>query len=58
MVNFLENGFKVFFELGIFQFFCKFLSYKVESVFWKSEGKRSKLFESNAGQKKYFRKWF
>ena len=38
--------------------FCKFLSDNVKTVFWKSEAKHSKLFESKVGHRKFFRKWF
>ena len=31
---------------GHFPFFCKFLSDEVETIFWESEAKRSKLFKS------------
>ena len=34
------------FEKGIFQFSCKFLSDEVETVYWESEAKQSKLFKS------------
>ena len=46
------------FEKGIFQFFCKLLSDKVETIFWKSEAKRSRLFKSKFGCRKPVRKWF
>ena len=46
------------FEKGIFQFFCKLLSDKVETIFWKSEAKRSRLFKSKFGCRKLVRKWF
>ena len=41
-----------------FSFFWKFLSNKVETVFWESEAKRSKLFKSNFGHRNLLRKWF
>ena len=41
-----------------FSVFCQFLSDKVESLFWESETKRSKLFKSKVGSRKHFRKWF
>ena len=46
------------FAKDIFQFFCKFLSDAVETIFWESEAKRSKLFKSKFGHKELFRKWF
>ena len=46
------------FEKSIFQFFCKLLSDKVETIFWKSEAKRSRLFKSKFGYRKPVRKWF
>ena len=38
--------------------FCKFLSDEVETIFWESETKHSKLFESVFGYRKFLRKWF
>ena len=38
--------------------FCKFLSYEVATVFSKSEAKHWKLFKSEVGHMKHFRKWF
>ena len=46
------------FKKGIFQVFCKFLSDKIDTVFWESEPKRSKLFKSKFGHKKLLRKFF
>ena len=46
------------FAKDIFQFFCKFLSDAVETIFWESEAKRSKLFKSKFGHKELLRKWF
>ena len=36
----------------------KFLSDEVESIFWESKAKRSKLFKSKFGHRKLLRKWF
>ena len=44
------------FEHGIFQFFCNFLSDKVETAFWESAAKHSKLFKSKFGHRNLFRK--
>ena len=41
-----------------FSVFWKFLSDEVKTIFWESEGKRSKLFKSKFGHKKLLRKWF
>ena len=46
------------FEKGIFQFFCKFLSDEVETVFWENNTKRSKVFKSKFGHRALLRKWF
>ena len=63
----LENGFEATLKSKTnvlrvwkwhFSLFCKFLSDNVKTVFWKSEGKHSKLFESKVGHRKFFRKWF
>ena len=35
-----------------FSSFCKFLSDKVETAFWESEAKSSKLFKSKFGHRK------
>ena len=43
---------------GYFSDFCKFLSDKFETIFWKSEGKCSKIFESKFGHRNLLRKWF
>ena len=62
----LENGFEatlrskmnvVSISKGRFSFFCKFLSDEVETISWKSEPKRSKLFKSKFGHRKLLRKW-
>ena len=64
--RFLENGFEatlrskmnvVSISKGRFSFFCKFLSDEVETISWKSEPKRSKLFKSKFGHRKLLRKW-
>ena len=39
-------------------FFYKFFSDEVETVFWESEEKRSKLFKSKFGHRKLLQKWF
>ena len=63
----LENGFEATLSSevnvlsvwwGHFSVFCKFLSDKVESVFWQSKKKHSKLFKSKLDHRKLFRKWF
>ena len=41
-----------------FSVFCWFLSDEFETIFWKSEGKNSKLFQSKFSHKKLLRKWF
>ena len=41
-----------------FSVFCWFLSDEFETLFWKSEGKHSKLFQSNFSRKKLLKKWF
>ena len=65
--NFLENIFEATLTLKTnvlsawkkrFWIFCRFLSDKVETVFWESEARHSKLFKSKFGQKKLLRKWF
>ena len=42
----------------LFSAFCKFLSDEVETVFWKREAKRSRLFKWKFGHKNFLRKWF
>ena len=37
---------------------CKFLSDEVETIFWESKAKRSKLFKSKFGHSKLLRKCF
>ena len=39
-------------------FFCKFLSEKVETIFWERENEPSRWFKFNDGCWKFFRKWF
>ena len=43
---------------GHFSVFCKFFSDEVETTFWESEAKRSKLFKSKLGHRKLLIKWF
>ena len=38
--------------------FCKFLSDEVETIFWESEARRSKLFKPKFGHRKLLQKWF
>ena len=65
--SFLENGFEAILRSKtnvptvwkrLFAVFWKFLSDEVKTIFWESEGKRSKLFKSKFGHKKLLRKWF
>ena len=65
--SFLENGFEATLSskanvLSVwkkhFSMFCKFLSYDVEVIFRESEAKRSKLFKSKIGRRKFLRIWF
>ena len=65
--TFLENGFKATLSSktnvfsvwkGHFSVFCQFLSGEVETIFWESETKHSKLFKSKNSHKKLLRKWF
>ena len=65
--SFLENGFEVTLSsktnvLSVwrehFSVFCRFVSDEVETIFWKSEAKRSKLFKSKFGHGKLLTKWF
>ena len=65
--SFLENGFEATLSsktnvLSVwkehFSVFCKFLSDEVETIFWESEAKCSKLFRSKFGHRKLLRKWF
>ena len=43
---------------GHFSFFCKFLRYEAETVFWESEAKPSKVFKSKFSDKELLRKLF
>ena len=43
---------------GHFSAVGKFLSDEVETIFWESKAKRSKLFKSKSGHRKLLRKWF
>ena len=65
--TFLENGFGATLSskanlLSVwkkhFSVFCKFLSDEVETIFWESMAKRSKLFKSKFGYRKVLKKWF
>ena len=65
--TFLENGFKATLSSKTnvfsvwkrhFSVFCKFLSGEVETIFWKSEAKHSKLFKSKNSHEKLHWKWF
>ena len=65
--SFLENGFEAILSsktnvLSVwkkhFSIFCKFLSDEVKTIFRQSEARRSKLFKSNFGRRKFLRNWF
>ena len=65
--NSLENGFEATLSsktnvLSLwkkhFAIFWKCLSDEVETIFRESEAKRSKLFKSKFGRRKFLRKWF
>ena len=65
--SFLENGFEGILSSKTnvpsvwkrhFSVFCKFLSDKVEIVFWENEAKQSKLFKSKTDHMNFLRKWF
>ena len=65
--GFIENGFKAYLSSktkvlsvwkGHFSVVCKVLCDEVETVFWESEAKQSKLFKSKFDQRKLLRKWF
>ena len=65
--NFLENSFEATFSWktnflsvwkGHFSVFCNFLSDEVQTVFWESETKQSKLFKSKFDHWKLLRTWF
>ena len=65
--SFLENGFEATLSsktnvLSVgkrhFSIFWKCLSDEVETIFRESEAKRSKLFKSKFGRRKFVRKWF
>ena len=67
IASFLENGFEATLSsktnfLSIwkehFSVLCKFLSGEVETIFWESEAKRLKLFQSKFGHRKLLKKWF
>ena len=52
-----KNRFQIF-GIGIFESFCKVLIDRVNTVYWISEAKCSKLLTSKFGHIKVFRKWF
>ena len=65
--SFLENGFEATFSSKTnvltvwkehFSVFCKFLSDKVETLFWENHAKRSELLKSKFGYRKLLRKCF
>ena len=65
--RFLENGFEanlisktnvLSVWKGYFSVFCKFLSDKIETLFWECEAKHQKLFKVKFGHRKLLRKWF
>ena len=65
--TFLENGFVAALSLktnalsvwkNLFPVFCKSFSDELETIFWKSEAKSSKLFKSKFGHQNLLRKWF
>ena len=65
--NFLGNGFEATLSSkknvlsvwkGYFSVFSKVLSDEVETIFWESEAKRSKLLKSKFDYGKLFEKWF
>ena len=62
--SFLGNGFEAIFTsktnvLNVWKVhFSVFWKFLIESFFWESRGKRSKLFKSKFGHRKLLRKWF
>ena len=67
MESFLENGFEatLISKTNVvsvwkrhFSFSWEFLSDEAETISWESEAKRSKLFKSKFGHRKFLRKWF
>ena len=67
MTTFLKKGFEATLSSKMnvlslwnkhFSVFWKFLSGEVETIFWESQAKRSRLFKSKFGQRKLLRKWF
>ena len=65
--SFLENGFEATLSSktnvlsvwkGNFSIFCKFLSDEINTIFWESEAKCSRLFKSKFGHRKFLGKWF
>ena len=53
-----QKGMLWAFEKVLFQFFSEVLSDEVETIFLKTETKRSKLFKWKLGHNKLLRKWF
>ena len=60
--RFLQNGFEAILSSKTsvvivwkehFSVFCKFLSDEVETIFWESEAKRSRLFKSRFGRRSF-----
>ena len=45
------------FENIVLNFFCKFLSGEIATVYWEIEAKLLKLFNSKVGPRKRFTKW-
>ena len=65
--SFLENGFEAALSSEtnvlsvskyLFSVFCTFLREEVETISWRSEAKRSKLFKSKFGHRNLLKKWF
>ena len=65
--TFSENGFEATLSSkrnvvsvwkGPFSVFSKVLGDKVETIFWKTQAKRPKLFKSKLGHRKLLGKWF
>ena len=65
--SFLENGFEATLSSkrnvlsvwkGAFSVFSKVLGDQVETIFWKTQAKRPKLFKSKVGHRKLLGKWF
>ena len=65
--SFLENGFEAALSSEtnvlsvskyLFSVICTFLREEVETISWRSEAKRSKLFKSKFGHRNLLKKWF